>query len=304
MSHHTSTLAVVALAVILVIPLSAAAGKPGSRVGAANDVVPAKAEQSPNESAGDGIPNNSQDVEYGSYGAGESPNESSGDGIPNASQDANQGAFGTSSGSERMREGQYPPQGTTSPQVQGGMQTQNQYGYQVGQRALTSAELEGTLETVRVQVREEKDAEEGARGIVHANREQAEVALRTMVAAGPLFGSTSPQMLQLTARITERNTKALDAEVRTQERSSIVRFFAGGDNEAADEIQQYASQNRETAREMLQLVETCTTCDDAARNTLREQVRAIDAEQERMLTLATRERESKGLFGFLFGWFL
>lgn len=41
---------------------------------------------SPNVLAGDGIPNSTQDYDYGNYGGGESSNEFSGDGIQNNTQ--------------------------------------------------------------------------------------------------------------------------------------------------------------------------------------------------------------------------
>lgn len=88
------------------------------------------------------------------------------------------------------------------------------------------------------------------------------------------------------------------AEERIRERNAVVRFFAGGDEVAAGEIDREVIQNQERIRQMEQLVDQCR-CDPDARAALREQLQVMQQEQERLRNLARQEREDKGLIGWL-----
>ncbi len=91
----------------------------------------------------------------------------------------------------------------------------------------------------------------------------------------------------------------LEAENRIRTRSSFIRFFVGGDAEAARNLEQQIEQNQERIREMEQLVEQCA-CSDEVKALLREQIRQMVQEQDRLRSIARLELEDKGIFGQFF----
>ncbi|MBP9759946.1 MAG: hypothetical protein KBD24_01100 [Candidatus Pacebacteria bacterium] len=299
------TIISVFLALLLALPIATFAAKPGAQVGASQDRNHEVTGSStrPNTIAGDGIPNNTQDEEYGSYGQGESPNVISGDGIPNNAQDESYGRYGGASTSvgSTMEDGA-GVQVQAREQVRAMDPSLDGDQLRVQQRTQSGAEFGDALEQVRAQVREERTTDEGVRAQVRADREDAEVALRAMVVTGPMLGADESRMTQLATQLTANAESALATETRLRNRSSFVRFFTGGDTEGADELVAYATQNRDMLGTMQQLVEACTTCDQASRDFLQDQVRVMDKEQDRINNVATAERASRGLFGRLFGW--
>jgi hypothetical protein len=286
-------------ALILVLPFAVGAAKAGAQ----------NSDNSPNELSGDGIKNTSQDEDFGEYGGGEgegeSPSELAGDGIPNKSQDQDFGQFGVEADAGGENAQQYMGEDVPQNQNKEMEQVQNkgeETMLQIQQTATNNDELEDAVREARAAVRDERGNEEATRALIRGEREDAEVALRAMVAAGPMLGEAQQQMTQLATQVGSQSDKALAAEVRVRERSAFTRFFVGGDDEAAKEMLQVAVQNRETIRQMEQLVEDCDQCDEAARETLREQIRVMEDEQARVEMAATEEQGKRGLFGFLFGW--
>ncbi len=92
--------------------------------------------------------------------------------------------------------------------------------------------------------------------------------------------------------------KTLEAEEQIRARHGFMRFLFGGDAEAARLIEEETQQNRERATELRRLIENCT-CDEETRTMLREQVRTIEQEQERLAALAGGELQNRGLLGWL-----
>ena len=88
------------------------------------------------------------------------------------------------------------------------------------------------------------------------------------------------------------------AETRVEERSGFTRFFAGGDEAAAEEIEKEVAANRARIAELAQLRETCP-CDETTRALFQEQITTMAQEQERLGELVAKEKKSKGLLGWM-----
>ena len=90
------------------------------------------------------------------------------------------------------------------------------------------------------------------------------------------------------------------AEERIKNRNAIISMFFGGDNTSASEIFLNVEQNQQRIENLHQHINSCD-CDEELRLMLKEQVIALEEEQNRLMLIAREEQKNKGLFGGLFG---
>ncbi|MFH0863027.1 MAG: hypothetical protein V1875_08380 [Candidatus Altiarchaeota archaeon] len=91
--------------------------------------------------------------------------------------------------------------------------------------------------------------------------------------------------------------KTQGAEERMNNRGWFQRFLFGGDDTAANEIEPEVKANR--AR-IAQLKELRKGTSEEIGQFIDEQLKELDVEQNRLQGLAQREKESKGIFGWLY----
>ncbi|KQC05076.1 MAG: hypothetical protein APR53_08890 [Methanoculleus sp. SDB] len=148
-------------------------------------------------------------------------------------------------------------------------------------------ELDQELQSVRPEVRN-----------VYLNQNTVRVAVHTLLG---LENSTYGIGRNISAVAREFNNSVqatIVAEERLETRSGFVRFFAGGDDEAAAEILQLTAENRLRIQEMNRLIAECD-CDNETRTYLQEQLQIMTQEQTRLESRAQAEQADRGLFGWL-----
>ncbi len=91
----------------------------------------------------------------------------------------------------------------------------------------------------------------------------------------------------------------IQAEERIENRNSFVRFFAGGDEEAAGTLEQETVRNQGRIQDMQQLITRCQDCDVLVKEMLQEQLQEMENVQIRLQQLAQKEKQDKGIFGWL-----
>jgi len=111
-------------------------------------------------------------------------------------------------------------------------------------------------------------------------------------------GGIGPQVSEIAREFNNSVQATIRAKERIQSRNRIIRFFAGGDEEAAQEIEEQVIQNRERIRQLQQLALQCE-CEEEVRALLQEQIQNMEQEQTRLQQLAQNEKKVKGLFGWL-----
>lgn len=92
---------------------------------------------------------------------------------------------------------------------------------------------------------------------------------------------------------------AIRAEERMQARSGIERLFLGGDEKAAAEALILVEQNRVRIMQLNQLMNEFE-CTDEMKSLMQEQIRELEREQTRLTELARKEKQDKGILGWLF----
>jgi hypothetical protein len=112
------------------------------------------------------------------------------------------------------------------------------------------------------------------------------------------FGSIGPQLSQYAMQINTSIQVETQAQERIQSRNAVVRFFMGGDEVAAGELQQETLRNRQQIHEMQLLIEQCS-CDPQVRLLLQNQLQQMEQQQTELQQRAQQELQDKGLLGWI-----
>ncbi|MBW2981125.1 hypothetical protein KY360_06945 [Candidatus Woesearchaeota archaeon] len=133
---------------------------------------------------------------------------------------------------------------------------------------------------------------------VYQNQNRVRLAVHSLLDMEDLVGGIGPQVREIARNFNNSVQATIRAEQRIERRSAMARFFAGGDEEAASEIEGRVNQNQERIQQLKQLREECD-CGAEVKELMRAQVQNMEQEQTRLVGLAQREKGSKGLFGWL-----
>lgn len=151
---------------------------------------------------------------------------------------------------------------------------------------------------VRAIVQQKTEEVNSSMGNGIQNQIMAQVAVETMQATATMFGKSEANISKVSNEIMNSFEITTRAEERIRGRSGLVKFFAGGDNEAAGLIAQEIVRNENRIRELNRLIED-SDFDPQTKALLQEQVQNIEQEQLRLKLLAEEELNNKGILGWL-----
>jgi len=137
---------------------------------------------------------------------------------------------------------------------------------------------------------------------VYKNQNEVKTAVHAFLAAENLIGCIGKQVSEIARQFNNSVRETIRAEEKIQTKSKIKEFFFGGDKKAADEITLHVKNNKNRTETLAQLINNCENCSAEIKNTLAEQIKNMEQEQNRLQKLAQNEIKKKGLFGWLFGW--
>ena len=100
--------------------------------------------------------------------------------------------------------------------------------------------------------------------------------------------------------INQSSKESFGYEERIQNRGGFRRFFMGGDNEAAQEIENRVDENKQRIENIRDMIEDNQEIGEQAKQLLKEQLENLEQEQERLRNISQSEKEDRGLFGRLF----
>ena len=89
------------------------------------------------------------------------------------------------------------------------------------------------------------------------------------------------------------------AEMQIRSRDAVTRFFMGGDETAAHELEQHLDANDVRINELEQLIGKCTTCNEQVKQQLKDMIQEMDQEQERLRELSRLELQDRGILGWI-----
>jgi len=132
------------------------------------------------------------------------------------------------------------------------------------------------------------------------NQNAVRLAVHSLLAMENLTGGIGKNISQIAREFNNSIQATIKVEGRIQSRSSLIKFFMGGDEEAAEEMEQEVNQNRLRIQELRRLMEK-GDCEKEVKAMLQEQIQEMEGEQNRLQKLAQREKKDKGLFGWFSG---
>lgn len=182
---------------------------------------------------------------------------------------------------------------------QSGQQTQTQTGQL---RARNVSELREMIQERKTEMEQEIMNFTETNKNIYQNQNRVRLAVHSLLAMENLTGGIGQNISQIAREFNNSVQATIRAEERIQTRNVIVRFFVGGDEEAAEEIESERNQNQQRIQQLKQLRNECD-CDEEIKAMIQEQIQNMEQEQARLQQLAQNEKQSKGLFGWIFGWF-
>ncbi len=135
-------------------------------------------------------------------------------------------------------------------------------------RVQNSSELHEMIEQREREMNQEIQSLEEHQQLVYLNQNKVRLAVQSLLAAEELVGGFGTQVPQIAEEINTSVQATIRAEERINSRNSFLRFFAGGDEEAAQEIEQQVIQNQERIQQLQQLVEDVLVYDCIAHGKL------------------------------------
>jgi hypothetical protein len=130
---------------------------------------------------------------------------------------------------------------------------------------------------------------------VYQNQNQVRLAVHALLSMENMTGGIGKNVSAIAREFNNSVMSTIRAEEKIQTRSGFARFFAGGDETTATELESEVEQNELRIQQLTQLRNECQ-CDQEVKDLMQEQIQLMQQEQTRLRELAQQEKKSKGLF--------
>jgi len=169
-------------------------------------------------------------------------------------------------------------------------------------KAGNTLELKNMIQEKQQEMNQEIEQLKEQKKEIHQNQNQVRLAVHSLLSMEDLVGGIGKEVSQIAREFDNSVQVTIEREEKIQGRNSFIKFFIGGDEESAEFIEQEVGRNLERIEELKLLKSSCD-CDVEIETLLQEQIDSIELEQNRLKELAQAEKQIKGIFGWLFGWF-
>lgn len=192
-----------------------------------------------------------------------------------------------------------------SQQVQAEQETQNEgeeetlmIQQRVQLKARNTTELRQMIQERQQEMVQEMQTLRQDQQQVYQNQNKVRLAVHSLLAMEDLTGGIGRNVSQIAREFNNSVQATIRAEQRIETRNMVVKFLFGGDEVAAEEMEQEVIQNQQRIQHLRQLMNQCD-CEEQVRAMLQEQIQNMEQEQTRLQQLAQNEKGNKGLFGWL-----
>jgi len=181
---------------------------------------------------------------------------------------------------------------------QTGQGTEGETGQQVQTMARNTTELRQMIQEREQEMNQSMQGLKEELKEMYQNQNRVRLAVHALLAMENLTGGIGRNVSQIAREFNNSVQASIRAEERIQTRNMLMRFFFGGDEQAAGEMEQEVNRNRERIQELRRLMQECE-CEEEVKAMLQEQIQNMEQEQNRIQELAQNEKKSKGIFGWL-----
>jgi len=197
-----------------------------------------------------------------------------------------------------LGQGQQGGQQSGTVQQQSGQGTGGETGQQVQTKATNTTELRQMIQEREQEMNQSMQDLKKELKEMYQNQNRVRLAVHALLAMENLTGGIGRNVSQIAREFNNSVQATIRAEERIQTRNMLMRFFFGGDEQAAEEMEQEVNRNRERIQELRRLMQECD-CGEEVKAMLQEQIQNMEMEQNRIQELAHNEKKSKGIFGWL-----
>ena len=172
------------------------------------------------------------------------------------------------------------------------------------QKARTMTEAREMVQQKKEEMTQEMQGLSNVQQKVYQNQNKVREAVHALLSLEDLAPGIGPQVSQVAREFNNSVQATIIAEEKIQKRNVFVRFFMGGEKNAAEDMEQELNQNQQRIQELKQLREECV-CGEEVKVMIQEQVQNMEQEQVRLQQLVNREKSAQGVFGWvrnLFRW--
>ncbi len=159
-------------------------------------------------------------------------------------------------------------------------------------------ELKEMIQQKQNEMEQEMDSLDEKQQKIYQNQNTVRSAVHSLLAMEDLVHGIGPQISDIAKQFNNSVQVTIMSEESIENRGFLSRMLAGGDAEAAEELEKEVVQNRARIEELSQIKDECE-CDPEVKAIMQEQIQNIEQEQTRLEQLAQSEKESKGFIGWL-----
>lgn len=206
--------------------------------------------------------------------------------------------------SESRQQDQGADQGQQT-QIEEETQNQGEQGDIMVQQQLKAGntlELRNMIQEKQQEMNQEIEQLKEQKKEIYQNQNHVRLAVHSLLAMEDLVGGIGKEVSQIAREFDNSVQATIEREEKIQGRNSFIKFFIGGDEESAEFIEQEVGRNLERIEELKLLKDSCA-CGVEIETLLQEQIDSVELEQNRLKELAQAEKQTKGIFGWLFSWF-
>ncbi len=165
-------------------------------------------------------------------------------------------------------------------------------------RTQQRTEVQNQIQTQKQQLAQEINAMPQREQKVYRNQNTVREAVHALLAMENLTGGIGKNISAIAKEFNNSIQSTIRAEQRIETRNALTKFFAGGDHDAAQILENEMIQNQERIQELKRLKDSCD-CNEETKNMMQEQITKMEQEQTRLKALADKEKKSKGLLGWM-----
>jgi len=169
-------------------------------------------------------------------------------------------------------------------------------------RARTSNELKSMIQEKRGEMIEEVKSMKGNLQKAYENQNEVRTAVHALLAMEDLVGGIGQEVSGIAKQFNNSVQETIKAEETIRNRNRIVRFFAGGDQETAEELQNLVDQNLIRIQQLKELRNQCD-CEEEVRALMQEQIHSMEQGQTKLQELIQNEKDARGIWGWFKGLF-
>jgi hypothetical protein len=170
-------------------------------------------------------------------------------------------------------------------------------------RSKTSNEWKSMIQEKRGEMIEEIKSMKGNLQKAYQNQNEVRTAVHAFLSVGEeLVGDIGEEVSSVAKEFNNSIQETIKAEETIRNKNRILRFFTGGDQETAEELQNLVDQNLIRIQRLKELKGECD-CEEEVKTLMQEQIQSMEQGQDKLQEMIQNEKNARGIWGWFKGLF-